>query len=121
MQATSKRVLVVEDNLDTLRSMTLLLRESGHSVEYAINGYAALETARRFKPQVVLLDLGLPGMDGFELCRRLKSEADLRHCRVVAVTGYAQDDYRERSKQAGCELHLVKPVDPQVLLSVLEK
>ena len=116
-----RRVLVVEDNLDTLRSTTVLLREMGHEVDYAINGYAALEAARRFKPEVIILDLGLPGMDGFELCRKLKKEEALRTVRVIAVTGYGQEEYRQRSREAGCEAHLVKPVSPAVLQSIIEQ
>jgi CheY-like chemotaxis protein len=118
--AKRRRVLVVEDNLDTVRSMTLLLREMGHDVEYAINGYAGLEAARRFRPNIVLLDLGLPGMDGFELCRKLRREPELKSVRVIAITGYSQEDYRARSKEAGCDLHLHKPVDPRVLKDILE-
>jgi two-component system CheB/CheR fusion protein len=118
--ARARRVLVVEDNLDTLRSMTLLLREMGHQVEYAINGYAALEVARRFRPEVVFLDLGLPGMDGFELCRQMKRDAELKSARVIAITGYGQEEYRRRSQEAGCEAHLVKPVEAQVLKALLE-
>ena len=116
----SRRVLLVEDNLDTLHTTALLLRDMGHEVEYAINGYAALELVRVFKPEVVILDLGLPGMDGFELCRRLKRDPDLRAVRVIALTGYNQDEYRVRSREAGCEIHLVKPVEPQVLQTLLE-
>ena len=116
-----RRVLVVEDNLDTLRSTTVLLREMGHEVDYAINGYAALEAARRFKPQVIILDLGLPGMDGFELCRKLKKDEALKTVRVIAVTGYGQEEYRARSREAGCEAHLVKPVSPGVLQAIIEE
>lgn len=116
-----QRVLVVEDNLDTLRSTTLLLREMGHEVDYAINGYAALEAARRFKPHVIILDLGLPGMDGFEFCRKLKKEEALKAVRVIAVTGYGQAEYRARSREAGCDVHLVKPVSPAVLQAVIEE
>ena len=116
-----RRVLVVEDNLDTLRSTTVLLREMGHQVDYAINGYAALEAARRFMPQVIILDLGLPGMDGFEFCRKLKKEEALRSARIIAVTGYGQEEYRVRSREAGCEAHLVKPVSPAVLQAIIEE
>lgn len=119
-RAAGRRVLLVEDNLDMVHSTAMLLRDMGHSVEYAINGWAALELARRFHPEFVLLDLGLPGMDGFELCRRLKREPGLETVRCVAVTGYGQEDYRRRSREAGCELHLLKPVDPRVLRNLLD-
>jgi CheY-like chemotaxis protein len=115
----SRRILVVEDNLDSVHSLALLLRDMGHNVEYAINGYAALDIARRLRPEIVFLDLGLPGMDGFEVCRRIKQEPGLDTVRVIAISGYAQDEYRHRSQAAGCELHLVKPVSPQFLVSLL--
>jgi len=69
---------------------------------------------------VVFLDLGLPGMDGFELCRALKRDPALKSVRVIAVTGYAQEDFRKRSREAGCEMHLVKPVSSEVLKQLLE-
>jgi DNA-binding response OmpR family regulator len=114
-----RRVLIVEDNLDTVHSLARLLQELGHHVDYAINGYAAMELARRFKPDFVLLDLGLPGMDGFDLCKRLRREPALEKTRIIAVTGYAQEDYRQRSKEAGCDMHFVKPLDPRVLEQLL--
>jgi CheY-like chemotaxis protein len=116
----SRRVLVVEDNLDTLHSLAYILRKEGHKVEFAINGYAALDIARRFRPEFVFLDLGLPGMDGFEVCRQLKSEAGFEATRFIAVTGYAQEADRLRARAAGCELHIVKPADPLLLLKLLE-
>lgn len=115
-----RRILVVEDNLDAVHSLTVLLRELGHEVEFAINGYAALEIARRLEPQIVLLDIGLPGMDGFELCRRLKREPALAAARVIAVTGYGQEAYRQRALAAGCDGYYVKPLDPKVLYALLE-
>ena len=114
-----RRILVVEDNLDSVHSLALLLRDMGHEVEYAINGYAALSVAQSFRPEVVFLDLGLPGLDGFEVCRTMKSDASLRAARVIALTGYADDASRQRSAEAGCELHVVKPVSPQFLESLL--
>ena len=114
-----RRILVVEDNLDAVHSLVLLLRDLGHQVEYAINGYAALDLARRFRPDFVLLDLGLPGLDGFEVCSRLKCEPGLESTRFIAVTGYAQDEHRMRSIAAGCEHHIVKPVSPKFLYSLL--
>jgi CheY-like chemotaxis protein len=114
-----RRVLLVEDNLDSVHTLAYLLNDMGHSVEYAINGYVALDVARRFRPDFALLDLGLPGIDGFEVCRQIKRDPQLRFCRVVALTAFSQDEYRERAKQAGCELYLVKPVDTQVLENLL--
>jgi CheY-like chemotaxis protein len=112
---------VVEDNLDSVHSLAMLLRDMGHEVEYAINGYAALSVAQVFKPEVVFLDLGLPGLDGFEVCRAMKADPVLRAARVIALTGYADDTSRKRSAEAGCELHFVKPVSPQFLESLLRR
>lgn len=115
-----KRVLIVEDNLDSVHSLALLVQEMGHHVDYAINGYAALALAKRMRPDFVLLDLGLPGLDGFDVCRRIKGDPILQSVRVIAITGYRQEEYRVRSKAAGCELHLVKPVDPKVFEQILD-
>ena len=117
--ADPKRVLIVEDNIDAVRSLAYLVRDMGHFVEYAINGYVAIDIARRFMPDIVLLDLGLPGIDGFEVCRKIKSHAGLEHTRVIAITGYAQDEYRVRSRAAGCEMHLIKPVPTGVIEQLL--
>ena len=110
-----KRVLIVEDDIDSARSMFMLLEDMGHTVEYAINGYVAVDRVLRFRPDFVLLDLGLPDIDGFDVCRRIKAHAELRHVRVIVITGYANDEYRVRSNAAGCELHLVKPVATSVI------
>jgi CheY-like chemotaxis protein len=120
--ANPRRVLIVEDNLDSVRALVELVRDIGHRVQYGINGYAALEIARRFKPEFVLLDLGLPGMDGYEVCGRLKHERDpdLKRARIIALTAYGQDEHRARARAVGCELHLVKPVSPQAVFDVLE-
>ena len=119
--STHKRILVVEDNLDSVHSLVLLLRDMGHAVEYAINGYAALDAARKFRPEVVLLDLGLPGMDGFEVCRRLLREPGQENVRVISITAYGQDEYRIRALAAGCEVHLLKPVSAAQLSALLSK
>jgi CheY-like chemotaxis protein len=114
-----RRVLLIEDNLDSVHSMVFLLRDMGHYVEYAINGYAGIEVARRFRPEVVLLDLGLPGLNGFDVCKELKRLPGLEQTRFIAITGYAQDEYRVRSRAAGCEMHLLKPIPPRVLEELL--
>jgi len=118
--ARPRRVLVVEDNLDTGRALTELVRDIGHDAQYAINGYAALELARALRPHFVLLDIGLPGMTGFEVCRRLKQDPELRLARVIAITAYGGEQHRAGARAAGCELHLVKPVSAQTLFDVLE-
>jgi CheY-like chemotaxis protein len=120
--ASPRRVLIVEDDLDSVRILAELVKHIGHDVQYAINGDAALEIARRFKPHFVLLDLGLPGMDGYEVCAQLKQAPDpeLRRSRVIVLSAYGQDQHRARTRAAGCELHLVKPVSPQALFDVLE-
>jgi two-component system CheB/CheR fusion protein len=117
--AAPKRVLVVEDNLDSVHTLSYLLNDMGHRVEYAINGYVALDIARRFRPDFVLLDLGLPGIDGFEVCRQIKRDPQLKSCRVVALTAFSGDEFRARAKEVGCELFLVKPVDMKVLQDLL--
>jgi CheY-like chemotaxis protein len=117
--AVPKRVLVVEDNLDSVHSLAMLLDDMGHIVEYAINGYVALSVARRFHPDFMLLDLGLPGMDGFEVCRKMKLEPTMQHTRVIAITAFSQAEYRTRAAEAGCELYLVKPVATNVLEELL--
>src|SRR5258705_4472243 len=91
------RILVVEDNLDGVHSLVLLLRDMGHEVEYAINGYAALDMATRLRPEVVLLDLNLPGLSGFDVCRRIKANPALQVVRVIALTANTEDEYRTHS------------------------
>ena len=120
-QVLPRRILVVEDNLDNVHSLVYLLRDLGHDVEYAINGYAALAAAKQFNPEFVLLDLGLPGMDGYELCRRFKREPALGGVHVIAITAYGDAESRRRSADAGCEAHFVKPVNLQALGDLLRK
>jgi CheY-like chemotaxis protein len=110
-----RKVLVVDDNLDHVHSIALLLRGCGHQVDHAVNGVVALHVARRFKPDVVLLDLGLPDTHGAELAKQLRRDVDLRNIRIVAVTGRNAPDEHERAIAAGCDKVLVKPVSPQVL------
>lgn len=98
--------------------MAILLRLLGHEVTTVHDGYAALEAAASMEPQVVLLDIGLPGLDGYEVCRRLRRDR-LKQSVIVAMTGYGQDDDRQRSQKAGFDAHLVKPVDPEELQPLL--
>jgi signal transduction histidine kinase len=107
----SRRVLVVDDNVDAAESMALLLRVQGHEVRTAYEGRSALDAAAAFRPQVVLLDLGLPQMDGYEVARRLREQLPTNGMALVAVTGYGQDEDRRQTAAAGFDAHLVKPAD----------
>ena len=118
--AVGRRVLVVEDDIDSARSLTWILRDMGHDVEYAINGYVAVDIAAKMRPEFVFLDLALPGMNGFEVCRRLKRMSALDGVRIIAVSAYTQEEYRSRSKEAGCDGYIVKPLDPSVLEMLLD-
>ena len=117
--AAPKRVLLIEDHIDAVRSLAFLLEDMGHEVDYAINGYAGIDKALQFRPDFILLDLGLPGMDGFEVCKRLKKEPALQRTRIIAITAWSQDEHRVRSKAAGCEMHLIKPVPVRLLEELL--
>ncbi len=116
---TSSRVLVVDDNVDAADSAAMLLRRSGHDVRVAYSSQAALEAAVVFKPQLILLDIGLPKMDGYEVARRLREHPELKDVRLVAVTGYGQDTDRQRSHAAGFDAHLVKPFTLEQIQQVL--
>ena len=114
------RVLIIEDSLDAGYTISYLLRHSGHSVELAINGYAALSIAEWQKPEVVLLDIGLPDFDGVALVKRLKKLPGMEGTRFIAVTGRVSDDDEARAVAAGCEKFLRKPVDPHVLEAIVD-
>lgn len=106
----SRRILVVDDNRDAAHSLALLLRMNGHEVSVVHDGQAALERTAEQRPEVVLLDLGLPGMDGYEVCRRLRLSG-FAGVRIIAMTGWGQERDRRRSEEAGFDTHTVKPVD----------
>jgi CheY-like chemotaxis protein len=114
-----RRVLVVDDNRDSADSLKLLLQLWGHDAECAYGGEEALATAAGFGPQIVLLDIGLPGMSGYELVGRLRQIPAARDAVFVAVTGYSRPEDRARTAQAGFDHHLVKPVDPGALEALM--
>ncbi len=115
-----RRVLVVDDNLDSTESMEMLLKAWGHNARSARDGVEALDMAAEFQPEVVLLDIGLPGMDGYEVARRMHAMPGLRNTVLIAMTGYSQEEDRMRSREAGFARHLVKPADPGALRMLLE-
>jgi len=119
-QAPRRRVLVVEDNLDSAESMRMFLRGIGHEVCVVNNGREAVEAARKFHPDSVLLDIGLPGLDGFHIARELRTLPETSCAHLIAVSGYGQDSDRKRSAEAGFDLHLVKPVDSAQLAAAID-
>ena len=115
----SLRVLVVDDNRDAVQALEMLLTELGHDVRTAFDGPTALQTALDYRPGVVLLDLGLPGMDGYEVAKRIRQEATCQNAILVAVTGYGQESDRQRTRQTGFDYHLAKPPDFNKLQQIL--
>ena len=115
----SLRVLVVDDNVDTVTTLALLVKESGHDVRTAYDGPTVLEAALDYRPNVVLLDIGLPGLNGFEVAKRLRQQPALQNVVLVAMTGYGQESDRQRSQEAGFDHHLVKPGDLGKVLQIL--
>jgi signal transduction histidine kinase/ActR/RegA family two-component response regulator len=113
--AATRRILVVDDDRDVANTCSLLLSLAGHEVHTVYDGPTALAAAGPLRPDVVLLDLGMPGMDGYEVARRLRRQPDLRDVVLVALTGWSHDDDRRRSREAGFDRHLTKPVDPAAL------
>jgi PAS domain S-box-containing protein len=115
----SARVLVIEDNRDAAETLRELLDLHGHEVEVAYSGTEGLAAARCFRPDVVLCDLGLPGMDGYAVAAELRSSPETARARLIAVSGYGQMEDRDRAREAGFDLHLTKPVDPERLSRLL--
>lgn len=115
------RVLVVEDCPDTRDSLGMLLTCWGHQVDLAADGVTALATAALNPPDVVLLDIGLPGMSGWEVAQHLRAAFTGRPVVLVALTGYGQEHDRQHARDVGCDLHLLKPVEPRVLEEFLEQ
>jgi signal transduction histidine kinase/ActR/RegA family two-component response regulator len=116
-----RKILVVEDNPDAAATLRDFLELSGHEVELAASGTDGVQAAREFHPEVVLCDLGLPGMTGYEVATALRKDPSTRSARLIAVTGYGREEDRRRSKEAGFDLHLTKPVDPAQLKALLQE
>ncbi len=118
---TPKRILVVDDNIDAAEAMSMLLSLIGHDTQVAHDGPAALAAVRDYAPDVVLLDLGLPGMSGLEVCREIRTMAPAKMPLVVALTGWGQESDRQKTRDSGFDHHLVKPVDYDALADLLAK
>jgi CheY-like chemotaxis protein len=113
-------VLVIEDNQDTAESLRAVLEMGGVSVQVAQDGPSGLSVARARRPEVILCDIGLPGaMDGYQVARTVRADPSLRAVRLIALTGYGEQEDRDRAEQAGFDAHLTKPADPRVLLQIV--
>jgi two-component system CheB/CheR fusion protein len=117
--AAARRILVVDDNADSASSLASLLELSGNEVRMAGDGLEAVRLAEEFAPDVVLLDIGLPGIDGYEVARRVRQRPELRDVKLVALTGWGQDEDRRRSREAGFDHHMVKPLRASALETLL--
>jgi len=113
------RILVVDDDKACAQTTVWVLESLGHTAQMALNGRAAIELAKSFHPDVVLLDIGIPGMNGYVICNAMRAEPVLQNTLFIAQTGWGEKEHRERSKEAGFDYHLVKPVDMEALKNIL--
>ena len=119
--AVRRRILLVDDNTDSAEALAELLEADGRDVRVAVDGPSALRAVPEFRPEVVLLDIGLPGMDGYEVARRLRADEESEGVVLVALTGYGLQEHRRRAEDAGFDHHLVKPIRPDALLAILRR
>ncbi|MCA8999855.1 MAG: response regulator [Planctomycetaceae bacterium] len=120
-EARHGRILLVDDNQDSLMLLRMILDAAGYVTETAIDGFKAIETARHFQPEMILLDIGLPGMDGHEVARTLRRDPRFRETRIIALSGWGAEEDFEKSRRAGIDLHLVKPFLPRELLKIINE
>src|SRR5687767_14338554 len=113
------KILVVDDNHDSALSLAMMLSIMGHDTRTAHDGESAVETAESFLPEVMLLDIGLPKLNGYEVAQRIRAHAWGRSMFLIAVTGWGQEEDRQRSSEVGLNVHMVKPVEPAVLEKLL--
>jgi CheY-like chemotaxis protein len=114
----SRRILVADDDVDGAETLAIVLRLAGHDVQVAHDGPSTLKIAADFLPEVVFLDVGMPGMDGFETARQLRQVVELDEAVLVALTGYGREEDRQRAVQAGFDHFLVKPTPPKILTDI---
>jgi CheY-like chemotaxis protein len=118
-RTTARRILVVEDNRDSAASLAMLLKLSGNETRTAYDGQEAVETTATFKPDVVLMDIGLPKLNGYDACRRIREQAFGKSLVLVALTGWGQEEDLQKSREAGFSAHMVKPVELPALMNLL--
>lgn len=112
---TGRKILVADDDQDSAESLALLFQLMGHDVRAAQSGLAAIDVAAEFRPDLIVLDIGMPGLDGYEVCRRIRQHDWAQTIVIAALTGWSRDEDRDRSEEAGFNHFLVKPVDPKAL------
>jgi CheY-like chemotaxis protein len=115
----TRRILVVDDNRDAAESLALLLQLMGHETRAVYDGLEAVEAAKKFQPDVVLLDIGLPKLDGYEAARRIRAQQRDKRLTLVALTGWGMGEDLRRSDEAGFDAHMVKPAEPDALMRLL--
>ena len=120
-KSTKCRILVVDDNVDAAESLVMLLNLSGNDARTAFSGQEALDVASTFRPEVVFLDIGLPGMNGYEVARQLLANATTASAKLIALTGWGAENDIFKSKEAGFHAHLTKPIDPEAIDALLTK
>jgi CheY-like chemotaxis protein len=117
--AAGRRVLLVDDSIETAQAMSMLLEALGHVVRTTHDGSQALAVVADFRPDIVILDIGLPGMSGFELAQALRARSETKEALLIALTGYGSDEDQQRSRDAGFDHHLVKPVQFDALEALI--
>src|SRR5690606_18095772 len=115
VQPYRRRILIADDNADAAAAMAEILGVIGHEVRTAVDGLEAIEVAERFRPDLILLDIGMPRLDGYEACRRIRQRAWGRNVPIYAITGWGQPSDRRRTREAGFNAHLVKPVSIEAI------
>ena len=120
MEPDRKRILVVDDLHDSALSLALVLQRIGHTAEFVTDPWKALETARRLRPDLVFLDIGMPGIDGYALARMFRQEFGFEAVRLVALTAWGRDEDRAASRQAGFDAHVTKPAELATIHSILK-
>jgi len=118
-QTSARRILIVDDNIDAADSLAMLLQMEGIETETARDGLEAISAAEAFHPDVILLDIGLPKLNGYEVCRRIRAQPWSQKMLLIALTGWGQDDDRSRSREAGFDAHMIKPIDYPAFLKLL--
>ena len=119
MASPALRILVVDDSVDSADSLSMLLQINGHDTRTAFDGVEAVECAGEFRPQVILLDIGLPRLNGYDACRQIREQPWGQDMTIIALTGWGQDEDKQRTLDAGFDGHIVKPVDQATLQTLL--